>query len=426
MGSKQKITDISLPDRISDLPSDIISFILDRLSVRDAVATSILSKDWRHKWKRIGNLIFDEEFLVDVISHSIDLEYSNIIRRILLLHIGPVRIFVLHIPGCTYPSEFLSLMMHFISRSEVKELVIVYHSPKFRLPEDIFHCNELRHLKLDIHTLDLLPPQDFGGLCNLISLDLRVSIDEGVIGNLISKCPLLERLSLDFTACKQPLDLVIDAPPRLYFLNVCIYMDSDVLFTLKNGHGVADMLLDFGGFSMDFCNLISIFGSVPKVETALLCLPGTLADMPPGFPMSLPTTLHNFKSLTLHNVDISSLEYLYFVLCVLKSSPNLQMLNLGLRPFKTSEDEDALHLLDMQTRETLTLNCLLTVKIQCPFGSKTGIEFIKLILSCSPILKTLVLMGEDNEPEFNLMSELLQCPRSSSRVEVIFSEDFNF
>ncbi|CAM8907190.1 unnamed protein product [Rhodiola kirilowii] len=390
MGSKQIITDISLPDRISDLPSDIISFILDRLSVREAVATSILSKDWRHKWRRIGNLIFDEEFLVDVISHRIegdnkriDLEYNNIIRRILLLHLGPVRKFVLLIPSFDY-----------------------YHSPKLRLPPDIFHCNELQHLKLDVYTLDLLPPQDFRGFCNLISLDLIVSKDEGVIGNLISNCPVLERLSVNCLACRQP--LVIDAP-RLRFLTVCIYMNSDVLFTLKNGHGVADISLDFVG-CRDRCI---------RAKCRDRCSLPPPTDIS-SVPMSLPTTLHNHKSLTLLDVDISSLEHIYFVLCVLKNSPNLQMLNLAKL---ANEDEDALHLLDMQTRETHTLKSLLTVKINRFFGSKTGIKFIKLILSCSPILKTLFLTGEYtlNEEEFILMSELLQCPRSSSRAQVIYS-----
>ncbi|CAM8901959.1 unnamed protein product [Rhodiola kirilowii] len=442
MGSKQIITDCSLPepDRISDLPSDIINFILDRLSIRDSVATSsILSKGWRHKWRRTGNLIFDEEFLGDVISPSMqgddermDLEYTNIVRRILLLHLGPVCKVVLHIPyfAHTLPSEFLSSMMLFISRTEVKELIIVDHySPKFRLPSDIFHCNELQHLKLDVRTLDLLPPHDFGGFCNLISLDLCVSEDEGVIGNLISKCPLLERLSLECTACRHP--LVIDAP-RLRILNVFIGIDSDVNQMLCSA---ADISFDFGGGDvMDFCNLISIFGSVPKVDTVFLYLPPTLAvtDMPPDAPMSLPTTLYNHKSLTLLRVDISSPECIYFVLCVLKSSPNLQMLNLwviDIPPSETSEDEAALHFLNMQTRKIEALKSLVTVKIKGLLGSKTGLMFIKMILSCSPILKTMYLrgyrtlysrLGKDthNEAEFTLMSELLQCPRASSGAQI--------
>ncbi|KAL9689790.1 hypothetical protein QQ045_010180 [Rhodiola kirilowii] len=445
MGSKQIILLTAAylnPDRISDLPSDIINFILDRLSIRDSVATSILSKGWRRKWRRTGNLIFDEEFLGDVISPSMqgddermDLEYTNIVRRILLLHLGPVRKVVLHIPYFTHtlPSEFLSSMMLFISRTEVKELIIVDHySPKFRLPSDIFHCNELQHLKLDVRTLDLLPPRDFGGFCNLISLDLCVSEDEGVIGNLISKCPLLERLSLECTACRHP--LVIDAP-RLRILNVFIGIDSDVNQMLCSA---ADISFDFGGGDvMDFCNLISIFGSVPKVETVFLYLPPTLAvtDMPPDAPMSLPTTLYNHKSLTLLRVDISSPECIYFVLCVLKSSPNLQMLNLwviDIPPSETSEDEAALHFLNMQTRKIEALKSLVTVKIKGLLGSKTGLMFIKMILSCSPILKTMYLrgyrtlysrLGKDthNEAEFTLMSELLQCPRASSGAQVVTS-----
>ncbi|CAM8899437.1 unnamed protein product [Rhodiola kirilowii] len=440
MGSKQIITDCSLPehDRISNLPSDIISFILDRLSIRESVATSILSKEWRHKWRRIGSLIFDEEFLGDFIGPSMegdykrmDLEYNNIIRRILLLHLGPVRKVVFFIPHFKniLPSEFLSSCMPFISRTEVKELIILNnHSLKFRLPSDIFHCNELQYLKLHVHTLDLLHPQDFRGFCNLISLDLRVSRDEGVIGNLISKCPQLERLSVHCIACRQP--LVIDAP-RLRFLNVCIGMGPDLVHMLWRFAGMSH---DFGGDVMDFCNLISIFGSVPKVETVILSLPPTLAvtDMPPDAPMSLPTTLYNHKSLTLLRVDISSLKCIYFVLCILKSSPNLQMLKLGIIPSETSEDEDedvggdALNFLNMQTRETQGLNSLLTVKMKGLSGSRVEIMFIKMILSCSPILKTMYLTCKDTlysrlGNDILNEAELLQYPRSSSRAQVIYS-----
>ncbi|CAM8973226.1 unnamed protein product [Rhodiola kirilowii] len=157
----------------------------------------------------------------------------------------------------------------------------------------------------------------------------------------------------------------------------------------------------------------------------------TVMPMPQDAPTSFHTTLHNHKSLTLLELNISSPQCMYFVLCILKSSPNLQKLNLYLENSpETIEDEAASHLLDMQTREPHTLNSLLTIKIKGLSGSKVEIMFIKMILSCSPVLKTMYLtgtyssgLGKDilNEAESTLMSELLQCTRSSYRAQVNYS-----
>ncbi|CAM8900476.1 unnamed protein product [Rhodiola kirilowii] len=437
MGSKKVITDSSSADRISDLPSDIISCILDRTPIRDAVATSILSRDWRHKWRRIGNLVFDEKFADDVIfprmegDERIHLEYGNIIGSILLHHIGPIQKFVLQIAYDYFypepldlPSDLLSSWMLLISQKEVKELIIQAPYEIINLPSYIFHCDQLQHLKVDVDTLTIHLPRDFRGFCCLISLDLSLYNDGSVISNLISKCPLLERLSLNVTSLSHP--LVIDAP-RLRFLNVDMDstllmsgdfdLDSDVLPTLMNVRSVTDISLKFYRRVMDFCYMISIFGSVPKVETIVLRPPQKLVDMPPDAPMRLPTTLHNHKSLTLLEIGFSSPQCIYFVLCILKSSPNLQMLNLQIRSSGTSEDEAALHFLDMQAREPLTLNNLLTVKMKWLSGRKVEIMLIKMILSCSPILKMMHLNGDDTFNE----AELLQFPRSSSRAQVSFS-----
>ena len=45
-------------DRISELPESVLSRILSRLPIEDAVRTSV--DKWEYKWTSIYNLTFDE------------------------------------------------------------------------------------------------------------------------------------------------------------------------------------------------------------------------------------------------------------------------------------------------------------------------------------------------------------------------------
>ncbi|CAM8906838.1 unnamed protein product [Rhodiola kirilowii] len=425
---KLKITDSSIPDRISNLPSNIIECILDGLPIRDAVATSILSKEWRHKWTRIPNLVFDNEFADSIIGRrrereiTMPFEFSNAVGKILLFHVGPIHKFFLHVTSfCNNLHLDLVSWMHFISRKEVKELTIQARLAQIKLPSYIFNCSELQNLKIEARGLELNPPRDFGGFCNLRYLDLLGSLDGTQISNLVSKCPLLERLAINRVADGHT--VVIDAAK---LLSLRIGCSMGPFLKLRNGHNLVAISLIFGRLGVTkFCDLFNIFGTLPNVRAVTLASLHTINDMPQDAPTSLPTTLQNHKRLTLLDIDISSLECIYFILCLLKSSPNLQNLNLGVKeidPTAHVREEAALQFLDTQIREPQTLNSLSTVKIRGLMGSKVEIMFIKLILSCSPILETMYLTGENivKKAEFKLMSELLKCKRPSPQAQVIY------
>ncbi|CAM8906836.1 unnamed protein product [Rhodiola kirilowii] len=418
-------------DRISDLPSNIIECILDLLPIRDAVATSILSKGWRHKWTRIPNLVFDNEFFDNVVGIRsrrevrMPSQYSNIISKILLLHVGPVHKFVLRIPSSFCNDLKLDLVswMHFISRKEVKELTIQAHA-EIKLPSYNFNCSELQSLIIAVTRLDLHPPQDFGGFCNLRILGLLGVLDGTQISNLVSKCPLLERLVISRVADGDT--LVIDAP-RL--LSLCCEFPLNTYLKLKNVRRVTSISLSLslrigrlGTSTMKFRDLFDIFCSVPNVVNVTLSCLHAINDMPHDYPTSLPTTLHNLRCITLLEIDISSPQCILFILCILRSSPNLLKLNLEIHPSAIIREEAALQVLDMQIKKPQTLNNLLIVKIKGLSGSKVEIMFINLILSCTPVLKTMYLTGNIvKEAEFTLMSELLKCKRPSPQGQVMYS-----
>ncbi|CAM8907163.1 unnamed protein product [Rhodiola kirilowii] len=405
--------------KISDLPSNIIECILGCLPIRDAVATSILCKEWRHKWTRIPNLVFDNEFVNNLISF----QYSNIIDKIMLRHIGPIHKFVLHIPSICNHLDLLS-WMHFISQKEVKELTI--HAPRsaqIKLPSYIFNCHELQSFEIHVRGLDFHPPLDFVGFCNLRRLEMLGLLDGTQLSNLISKCPLLERFVVNRVADGHT--LVIDAPRLVNLRTDCLLT---TFLKLKNVQNLIGIRLGFGPLgTKKFCELFDIFGSLPNVREVILINLRTINDMPRDAPTSLPTTLHNHSRLTLHNLGISSPQCICFILCIFKSSPNLRKLNIRIHPSAYISEEDALQLLDMKIKEPQTLNSLLTVTIKGLLGSRVEIMFIKLILSSTPVLETMYLTGNIvKEAEFTLMSELLKCKRPSPQAQEVLVQTTSF
>ncbi|KAL9691516.1 hypothetical protein QQ045_011940 [Rhodiola kirilowii] len=92
--------------------------------------------------------------------------------------------------------------------------------------------------------------------------------------------------------------------------------------------------------------------------------------MPRDAPTSLlPATLHKLRCLTLLKIDMSLPQCIHIILCILKSSPNLQKLNLGILS-SAYIMEDALQILDTQIKKPQTLNSLITVKIKGRLGSE--------------------------------------------------------
>ncbi|KAK6782754.1 hypothetical protein RDI58_020550 [Solanum bulbocastanum] len=74
-------------DTISNLPCIFLNAILGCLPWKDAVKTSILSKDWKYKWVTRQELDFNDEFFK---SFKQDEEVKRIIYQVLLVHKGPI------------------------------------------------------------------------------------------------------------------------------------------------------------------------------------------------------------------------------------------------------------------------------------------------------------------------------------------------
>ncbi|XP_076890018.1 putative FBD-associated F-box protein At1g05080 [Bidens hawaiensis] len=152
-------------DFISRMPDDVVTNILDRLPLLDAVRTDVLSKTW----------------------------------RLLLLHLrGAITKFVLSDHKVVVEDEDIHHWISLLSRKRIKDLTleIFIGTAPYKLPAHLFSCLELKHLTLN--SCCFHPPPNFHGFPNLLSLDLYLHSEESSDSwEFISRCPLLENLKVD-------------------------------------------------------------------------------------------------------------------------------------------------------------------------------------------------------------------------------------
>nr|XP_043623124.1 F-box/FBD/LRR-repeat protein At1g13570-like [Erigeron canadensis] len=183
-------------DVISNMPDNVIANIMDRLSIKDAVGTSILSTSWRFKWTLITRLIFDMKFFSMLAERKVHFDKNNITR--LLRHLeGAITKFVLELEVIEFDDEDIHHWVMSLSRlGGLKELTLINRrTTPVKLPTHLFPCLELKHLKLRNCVLSVSPYScDFR---KLLSLKLfRVSFQDHQCGELIAQCPLLETLEI--------------------------------------------------------------------------------------------------------------------------------------------------------------------------------------------------------------------------------------
>ncbi|XVF43336.1 hypothetical protein PTKIN_Ptkin02bG0032400 [Pterospermum kingtungense] len=195
-GQRMKNSDI-----ISNLPDNITEQILARLSIRDAVRTSILSTKWRYKWTTLPDLVFDAQGTHDSTNPELGLdgfELVKVIYSILCQHKGPIQKFSLSVRSmCPCYSDIDQWIKNFLSTKGIREFILLFKEGNwYKLHSSLFSCANLRHLSLSCCTIPS-PPPIFGGFGDLTFLELeRVSISNEIFQNLLAKCPNLSTLFL--------------------------------------------------------------------------------------------------------------------------------------------------------------------------------------------------------------------------------------
>ncbi|KAF7829709.1 F-box/FBD/LRR-repeat protein [Senna tora] len=372
------LTDVE-PDKLSCLPGHVIDQILSHLSIREAVRTSVLSSKWRYKWATLPNLVFDNQCLsLSSQDHSIiKNKLVRIIDHVLLLHSGVINKFKLSHRDLIGVTDIDRWTLH-LTRKSVKELVL----------------------------------EIWKGFKNLKSLDLQhVTLDQDVFENLISSCPLLERLTLmNFDGFTH---LNIDAP-NLQFFDIGGKFE-DVRF--ENTFHLAVVSI---GLYLNFENEKSRWpGCSSNLLKFFVHLPHYLAVG--VVPLKLPRPCVDLSYLSIR-INFNDPKEISAALCLLRSSPNLQELEVLARP----EEQQTTSVSGTQAYcwEDEYWNCpvmqLRFVRIDGISGIKPELDFISFLLLYSPVLERMSVKPASSNGGLELMKELLRFRRASGRAEMIY------
>ncbi|KAL1317030.1 hypothetical protein HN51_069144 [Arachis hypogaea] len=178
---------------ISDLPNALICEILSNLPTKEAIRTSVLSKQWRHQWKNIYKFELKEE------SHDRREDFKDFVKRLLRgcnNSLG-LKKFCL---SCDVGEDAALIniwLMAFIS-SGIEELILDFESVTEQLyfPEGVFDSPTLKKFHLSM-PFALILPLNYN-FKNLKELTLKhvVFQDAPSTQQLFSSCRSLQDLTL--------------------------------------------------------------------------------------------------------------------------------------------------------------------------------------------------------------------------------------
>ncbi|XP_059650303.1 F-box/FBD/LRR-repeat protein At1g13570-like [Cornus florida] len=439
-------------DVISDLPRDIIDRILARMPIRDVARTSVLSRKWRQIWATHPQLMFDHQFnfniettedkpfilqnFVNVIKKIFNIEttenkpfkilqnFVNVINKIFLLHTGPILKFSLYIPPPIQidHNHDIDHWMLILSSNGIKELTFESASPyPYKLPSCIFSCPQLTRLKLC--NCIIKPPHAFKCFGNLISLSFEnIIFTANMLETLFSSAPLLENLFI--LSCIGIEHFNIQAPSLkvLQLGSICGFKS----ISFKNSPNLAIVVIA-PLFEIDnsqwakTTNLIELVASLPRIERLLLdnfvlkvLAAGTVSKRLPA--------IKNLRFIQLFKINFNDLDQISCILCLLKSSTNLQDLYLQAFESKGTVMQPVFNFLKESKWMYLKLNTLQTAELVLYGCSRTELFFIEFLLARCLILERIFiqLSGVSSNEGFRVLKKVVRFSRASEKAEVIF------
>ena len=220
-------------DLLSKLPNHVLSFIISKLPIKEAVRSSILSRRWRYLYNEIPKLTLSPDLLMGMFMIPNPLaiaQVENMISNILLLHSSTLERFDLYTRGdWHFTSENICRWVHRVASKNVQDLSLRHLGPLHRreiLPPSVFLCNRLSSLTLFDYIITNIPT-GFGGFKHLTDCFFRnVKFRDESLALFLSHCPLLQELRLK--SCIVPKNSTISSP-HIEALTLHIPIDLEIL-----------------------------------------------------------------------------------------------------------------------------------------------------------------------------------------------------
>nr|XP_011457830.1 PREDICTED: F-box/FBD/LRR-repeat protein At1g13570-like [Fragaria vesca subsp. vesca] len=391
--------------------------ILSRLTLKEAVRTSILSSKWRYKSAMLPVLVFDGRCVSKTTgSHT---TIVNIVDHVLLAHIDPVEKFLPSYRFDKLSSRDIDRWVLHLSRNSVKQIMLDNRkAPLYKLPSCFFSCQDMT--RLDLCHCMLIPPPTFQGFKSLKQLDIDdVTMAQDVFEQLIVCCPLLKALTC--ISCDGFSHIKINAP-KLHFLHVGGPFED---INLENTVNLVEVIIITGTTNHkpsvgSSCNLVKFVDQLPHVKRLTIgfdfleYLAVNIGDLPRELPTSC---LHlNFLSIDIYFDKEETLT----VLCLLRSCPALQELRIrALQAVYHAEVAEDNSWLDHDNH-----NCSFTqlriVHMTEVSGVKAELDFIRYLLLNSPVLEIFTVKPASTDVSRDMVKKLLRFGRASVHSEIIY------
>ncbi|CAI0458405.1 unnamed protein product [Linum tenue] len=440
---KKKKLRRSKVDRISKLPAHLIQLILTPLPIKEAGRTSILSREWRHHWRSITCLVFDDEFF-DSPDYNSDEEISanklmSNVQETLQAHDGPITEFVLSNPELVTTVKIGPLISH-LSGKGISDLSLLYRKYcdpqqfEHEIDSSLFHAIQLDRLSLEGCLFKV--PSWFMGFARLTALQLEhVGLPDDFFHSFLLKCPLLEDLSVFYFEGPSNLELV--APPCLKVFTLMAFCLRNISFKYAPLLSVVAVHAHHFEGDRPATDMASAFASLPALEQLYISSESLNLMAADPIPYRLPTALHCLKVLDIRkcNEDDSSCQeddsFLEqeVLLCLIRSSPNLYKLTIQMQPrgylhftrrdLKLSDYEPDT---DLEAKDGCCQR-LEEVEIMLGGGSQVELDLLRFVLANGPLLRRIVIepvkeMSWEGCLEF--LEEIRQYECASRKAEIIY------
>uniref|UniRef100_A0A5B7A2E0 F-box domain-containing protein n=2 Tax=Davidia involucrata TaxID=16924 RepID=A0A5B7A2E0_DAVIN len=208
-------------DRISQLPDGVLASILSRLSMREAAATSVMSRRWKNLWTFITRLDFDaSKTLYELDRRLCEMQkskYTHWVNQVLDLHQSPIiSMFKICFP------------LNQSSKSDIDRWLEIVMGKKMKVQR--FELDLKQNLESSFQPSDcyafpyevLVSPRHFGFFKCLRYLCFKyVNVNEQVLEYFLSNCPL-ERFCVEYSPSTDLVNLTVTSPClQLKYFEIC-------------------------------------------------------------------------------------------------------------------------------------------------------------------------------------------------------------